>query len=215
MRKLYCISGLGADKRVFKKLNIKCELIPIDWIEVEKKESLKAYSHRLAEKIDTRESFGILGVSFGGLVAVEISKILNPKITILISSVETKNELRLIYKIMGKSKLVSLVPEQLFSPPILLAYYIFGARDKKLLKEILHDTDLKFAKWAVRELLYWKNEERLKNRVVKIGGEKDKLIPPRLDENLNLIKEGGHFMIVDKAEEISEIINLAIQDLES
>lgn len=37
--KLYGISGLGADKRVFKKLNIKCELISIDWIEVREKES--------------------------------------------------------------------------------------------------------------------------------------------------------------------------------
>ncbi|MGB0839278.1 MAG: hypothetical protein ACPGXL_04005 [Chitinophagales bacterium] len=31
--KLYGISGLGADQRVFQYLNLDCELIPLDWIE--------------------------------------------------------------------------------------------------------------------------------------------------------------------------------------
>ena len=95
--KLYVISGLGADKRVFQYLTLNYELIPIDQINPQGNESIKTYSIRLAQKIDTSEKFGIVGVSFGGLVAVEISKQLKPAITILISSVETRGELRQIY----------------------------------------------------------------------------------------------------------------------
>ena len=40
------------------------------------------YAKRMAGKINTEEEFGILGVSFGGLVAVEMSKILKPKMTV-------------------------------------------------------------------------------------------------------------------------------------
>ena len=209
--KLYGISGLEADKRVFEYLTLDCELIPMDWIEPKEKESIEDYAIRFSEQINTKEKYGILGVSFGGLIAVEISKKLNPELTILISSAETKNELRTIYRIVGKSKLVKLIPQKLFDPPRIIANWIFGAKQKKLLNQILNDTNLRFAKWAVNELLNWKNEENLTNRVLKIVGTNDKLIPPDKDIKLKLIEGGEHFMIVDKAEEISQIINEEIK----
>ena len=64
--KIYGISGLGADQRVFKYLKLDCEFIPIDWITPLKRESIENYALRLAQVIDTNEAFGILGVSFGG-----------------------------------------------------------------------------------------------------------------------------------------------------
>lgn len=208
--KLYAISGLGADKRVFQNLRLDCELIPIDWIEPKKNETIEAYSNRLSQGIDTTEKFGIIGVSFGGLVAVEMSKQLNPVLTIIISSAETYKELRTIYRVFGKSKLVGLIPVKFFDPPRRIAHWVFGAKDKQLLSKILDDTDLNFAKWAVKELVNWKNEEKLVNPILKIGGTHDKLIPPK-GEHTKLIERGAHFMIVDKADEISEIINEEIR----
>lgn len=205
--KLYGISGLGADKRVFKYLRLNCDFIPIDWIIPRPNESIENYSLRLAKIIDTNEEFGILGVSFGGLVAVEISKVLKPKITILISSVAQASELKGIYHLLGKTKIVNCIPQQLFDPPRFIAHWLFGTRNKKLLDAILNDTDLAFAKWAVQQLLTWKNKEGLKNPCVKISGTNDKLIPASSSENTFFIDKGGHFMIVDRAEEISEIIN--------
>ena len=100
---IYCFSGLGADKRVFKHLKLDANLIHVDWIEPFENESIKSYSKRLSLKIpEDGKNFGILGVSFGGLIATEISKILNPKITILISSAETKYELRKSYIFIAK-----------------------------------------------------------------------------------------------------------------
>ena len=89
--KIYGISGLGADKRIFDSLNLDYPLIPVDWIEPTENESLKDYSNRLLKVIDTKSDFALLGVSFGGLVAVEISKVLKPRLTIIISSAETKS----------------------------------------------------------------------------------------------------------------------------
>ena len=86
--KVYGISGLGADKRVFEKLTLDLELIPIDWITPYKNERIEDYAKRLSKKIDKKEEFIIIGVSFGGLIATEISKILKSKLTILISSAE-------------------------------------------------------------------------------------------------------------------------------
>lgn len=204
--KIYGISGLGADKRVFNFLKINCEFIPIEWIKPIKNESIENYSKRLSIVIETDSDFGILGVSFGGLIAVEISKFLNPKLTILISSAETKNELRGIYKLFGKTNIIKLIPNQFFNPPRFAAHYLFGADNKKLLNEILDDTDLQFAKWAVSKLTTWKNKVKI-NPVLKISGTKDKLLRPDSDKNTVLIENGEHFMIVDKSIEISNLIN--------
>jgi pimeloyl-ACP methyl ester carboxylesterase len=205
--KMYGISGLGADQRVFKYLKLDCEFVPIDWITPFEKESIENYALRLAKVIDTNEEFSILGISFGGLVATEISKKLKPKLTVLISTVETNKELPTIYRLFGQTGIVDWMPKQLFDPPRFLAHWIFGTRRKKLLNAILDDTDLGFAKWAVQALLTWKNVEKISSPCLKISGTDDKLLPPTPSENTVLIENGEHFMIVDKAAEISEIVN--------
>jgi pimeloyl-ACP methyl ester carboxylesterase len=143
--KLYAISGLGADRRVFEYLNLEAEIITIDWITPLINEDLKSYARRLSAKINQNEQFALVGVSFGGLVAIEISKILNPSITIIISSAATKYELRKIIRVSGKLGITEMIPPTLFKPPKFIANFLFGTDKKELLKEILDDTDPKFA----------------------------------------------------------------------
>lgn len=155
---------MGAGKRVFDFLTLEYEFILIDWIDPNKNESIESYSKRLSTVIDTEDDFCLIGVSFGGLIATEIAKILKPKIVILISSAHTKNELRPIFRWFGKTKLIRLVPSSLLDPPRWIANYMFGAKNVKLLNEILNDTDLKFVKWAINELINWQNDAQLKKR---------------------------------------------------
>ena len=49
-----------------------------------------------------------------------------------------------------------------------------------------------FTKWAVNELINWKNEDKIEN-CLKINGTKDKLIPAIKTENQILIEGGEHF----------------------
>jgi hypothetical protein len=46
--------------------------------------------------------------------------------------------------------------------------------------------------------------------LIKIGGSKDKLLAPK-GNNTIIVKGGEHFMMVDRADEISEIINEKIK----
>ena len=201
---IYAISGLGADKRVYSYLSLNQELIHLEWIKNYKNELLKDYSLRLAEKIDTSKEFIIIGLSFGGLVAVEISKFLKPKHTILISSVETKCEIPLFYKLTGKSKIFNLIPTYFLAKSNSFLTFMFGTKKKELLKNIIEDADTFFSKWAVIQLMNWNNEEKLKN-CTKIGGSNDRILPQK---NIDfMIQYAGHFMIVDNAEELSRILN--------
>lgn len=205
--KLYGISGLGADKRVFNLLKLKYKVHCVDWMKPYKKESLESYVGRLSELIDTKDEFGLIGVSFGGVVAVELSKIITPKIIILVSSVETSSELGWLYKSLGKLGVNKVIPHQLFKPPKFIINFLFGTQSDWLAK-IIDDTDSLFAKWAVNALLNWKNEVKRDN-VYRIHGEKDRLLKAPSDEHSrgHMISEAGHFMIVDEASKVSEIIN--------
>lgn len=207
--KIYAFSGLGADSRVFNYLNLDVDLVVIDWINPKKNEAIESYARRLSTLIDTNQNFGLMGVSFGGLVAVEVSKLLHPKFTILISSVASKQEIPKFFQLVGRSGILNLIPKSLFDPPRKLAHYLFGARNKDLLNQILDATDLKFAKWAVQELTQWNNEEQIPN-MIRIHGTYDKLLPWKGTGNIELIEKGDHFMIVDHADKVSRVINKKI-----
>ena len=202
--KLYLIGGLGADERVFNYLELDVETTVIKWIEPKPKEELKSYAIRLIEQINQKDEFGILGVSFGGIIAIEISKLIKPKKLILISSVETSRQLPQTHISLGKTQILNLIPNQLIKPPKPLLSFLFGAKNKQLLKQIINDTEPEFIRWALNAIIYWSNA-KTPIETIRIHGTKDKLIP--LKGEAIEIKDGGHFMIVDKAKEISKLIN--------
>ena len=93
---LYFISGLGADKRVFQKLEIPEPFIihHVEWVPVQPEDSLSQYCSRLIEQLNLNEPFILVGLSFGGIVAMELSKKIKPAQTVLISSIASPQEVR-------------------------------------------------------------------------------------------------------------------------
>ena len=211
MNKIYIFSGLGVDKRVFENIdfsNFNVEFI--DWIEPLKNESLKNYAKRISTKI-TAENPIIIGLSFGGILTVEISKILKTKKVILIASAKNKNELPKLYRIAGKLKINKLIPNSILKKQSFITNWMFGIEnenDKKLLKNILRETDSNFLIWAINEIVNWKNEENPEN-YVHIHGNKDRIIPIKNVKTDFVIENGGHFMTVNKAKEIEKILKNA------
>lgn len=207
--RLYQIGGLGADERVFKFLNLNCKTVTIKWIKPVPNEELKSYGNRMAHKIDRSEEFGLLGVSFGGIVAVEISKLVKPKKLILISSVETSKQLPRIYRPVGRTKILNLKPSLMIKPPKLILGILFGTKNIELLNQIIKDTEPEFIRWALNSILSWSNDSKI-NETLRIHGTNDRLIP--LKGDAISIKNGGHFMIVDRAAEISKLVNEQMKD---
>lgn len=202
--KLYLIGGLGADERVFKYLKLNCETQVIQWIQPKPNEDLKDYAKRLSNQINQNKDFGLLGVSFGGIIAIELAKLIQPKKMILVSSVETNSQLPKTYISIGKTRILNIIPDSLIKPPNQIQGFLFGAQNKELLKQIISDTEPAFIRWALNSIINWSNEEKFAD-AIRIHGTNDKLIP--LNGKAFEVKNGGHFMIVDKAEEISNLIN--------
>ncbi len=208
MSKIYILSGLGVDKRVFDNIDFgELNVEFIDWIQPLKRESLKSYAKRISEKI-TGNNPTLIGLSFGGIVAVEISKIIQTKKVILIASAKTRNELPGIYHFAGKLKLNKLIPNALLKKQNFVTNWFFGIEtesEKQLLRTILKDTDPNFLSWAINEIANWKNIES-PNNCIHIHGSKDRIIPFKNVPADFTIENGGHFMTVNRSKEIEVLI---------
>lgn len=76
MKKVYILSGLGADERVFKYLDFKdLDITFVQWIKPKPHEKLMDYVERLREQIKQDNPI-LIGLSFGGIVAAELAKII-------------------------------------------------------------------------------------------------------------------------------------------
>ncbi len=214
-KRIYCISGLGADKRLFQNLHIpEADLVHIHWVAHDKNDSLASYAHKLASQVKDSQPI-LMGVSFGGMLAIEMAKLLNAKSVFLISSVKSASEFPKIYQLAKHLHLVSLIPSFLINHPSFLMNYIFGAtakKDKDLLRDYLKHADPRYIKWALNAILNWENKNQ--EGIIHIHGSNDKLIPLP-DAVTYKVANGGHFMVYNKADEISKILSKELRELEN
>lgn len=206
---IYLISGLGADERIFQHLDFgQFEPKFVKWIVPKYNESLKSYAQRLAQQIETEKPI-IVGVSFGGMLAIEIAKHIDCQQVILVSSAKTKHEIPFICRLFGQSNLHKLIPSALLKKANTLTYWLFGMTtksDKSLLKSILYNTDSTFLKWAINAIVHWDNTEILDN-VVHIHGNADHILPINCIQKVDFkIEDGGHLMIYNQAERLNEVL---------
>lgn len=208
MNTIYIFSGLGVDRRVFDNIDFgNLDIEFVDWIAPIENESLANYAKRISSKITSQNPI-MIGLSFGGIVAVEISKILRTDKIILIASAKNKYELPSVYRLTGKLKLNKLIPKSIFKKQNFITNWLFGIEtesEKQLLKNILHDTDPNFFSWAIHEIVNWKNEVS-PTHSIHIHGNKDRIIPINNIKPDYVIAGGGHFMTVNQPAEIGTII---------
>jgi len=205
---LYIFSGLGADERVFQKLDLSAwDVTFIKWIPQHEDEELKHYATRILPQVNTKRPI-LIGLSFGGIMAIEVAKQIETERIILISSVKTRFELPYYYRISGKYGFHRLLPTGLMKKATLVNYWFFGARsafDRRILKEVLEDTDAGFFKWAIGKVATWQQAKKLPN-ITHIHGTKDRILPFRFVQADHVIKNGGHMMVLNKAEQLNALL---------
>ena len=206
MKKLFLFSGLGADKRVFDFLDLSdYSVYHIRWITPIPKESMGDYAQRILPQI-TEESPILMGVSFGGMIALEIAKLIPVEKIILISSARSSNAIPSYFKLVAKLRIQKLIPPGALKKPNEMTYWFFGVTTKEhkaLLASIMKDTDEIFFMWALETITLWKNNTPT-NHVIQIHGTKDRILS--LQSADYLVEGGGHLMIVTRANEISVIL---------
>jgi len=212
---IYFIPGLAASSLIYENLQLpkdKFELHYIEWIlPVSNKETIENYAQRMADLVVEKEAV-LIGVSFGGIMVQEMSKHLNSKKIIIISSVKNRNELPKRLKVIQKTKAYVLFPTKAIANIEEFSMYAFGDFVKKriqLYKKYLTVRDSSYLKWAIYNVLHWKQVKILKN-IIHIHGVDDGVFPIKHIKNCISIEKGTHIMILNKAKSISKIITEAL-----
>jgi pimeloyl-ACP methyl ester carboxylesterase len=215
--KVYFISGLAADSRVFKYIQLPdgYEKICLEWINPEKSESLQSYALRLAGSIEKESPFALVGLSMGGMIAVEIAKKYKPAVCILLCSVPSHNQMPHCFRWAHRLRLHSLVPIGVLKKASMLkrGFAPDNKADRLLLKEVIRDSDAAFIRWAMEAILSWRNEI-IPQPLWHIHGTKDEILPIRFAKPTHTIKGGNHLMIMSQAGPLNQFIRSALLSVE-
>lgn len=212
MKHIYCISGFGSNERVFSKLTFPgYQTHFIKWIIPQKNESISAYAKRLTEQIHHDKPV-LIGLSFGGMMCIEIAKLIPVQKIILISSIKSFHELPLWMRLSGKLKLdkiLPLRPIKLIEP---LQDYNLGIEtidEKELIHLYRKSINRQYSNWAINAILNWKNEHVPRN-LFHIHGNKDRIFPLKKVKVDYIVNTGGHLMIMNRFNVVNEYINTVL-----
>lgn len=207
----YLLPGLGADERVFQNILplLKGGARVLTWLPpTSPHESLPDYVARMAAAIPESEVCTVVGVSFGGVVALEICRLRPRAQAVLVSSIPDADSLPPLLRLIRGTGAYKLVPPQLLKLFPRAGQLYFGVRsgeEYQLFKQILQDMEPRYTRWAIHRLLHWDSTDP--GRCVQILGTRDRVFPPGPAPVDYLIRGGGHFMILSHAQEISTILN--------
>jgi pimeloyl-ACP methyl ester carboxylesterase len=207
--KAYFIPGLGADRRAFQRIRLPSSYQPVylDWIKPVKNETLADYALRFSKLIAPGENFMLIGLSFGGMLASEIARIITPQKLIIISSLSCYPELPWYFKLAGRLGLHKILHPAIYKQATLINRFM-GPGNKEM-KAIVYDyvknADPDFIRWSLSAILTWQRKERLKD-IIHIHGSNDHLLPCKYVKADHVVEKGGHLMVLNKAEAINQIL---------
>jgi pimeloyl-ACP methyl ester carboxylesterase len=208
----YFIPGLGTDGRIFRNLLSELQFEEVYYLDfrddISKNcSSIEDYAKEISKEIIHDSNSLIIGLSLGGILASELSKLLPDCKVVLISSIKTAHEAPGILKIARYLPFYNLVPVWFSRNMVPLLSRMSGVTDKEgyyLYREMLKGWTASKLKWARKSAVNWKNNTSI--RCLHIHGTKDSIFPHKKIQNAVLINKGTHYMVMDRAKEIAEII---------
>ena len=216
MKHIIFVPGLGSDERLFRYIDLNGNHHKhfIKWTKPLKNETLQSYLLKLKEQITIDEPAVLVGVSLGGIMAMEFREMIPVEKTIIISSVKTRAEMPAVLNLVRLLNLNNLIPLWLTKKIAVHTPVITEGRPiatKTLFEQMLYDADDVFLRWAMQAALDWKRKSYDKKNLVHIHGTKDLVFPFKNITNCNYtIKGGTHGMIMSRPKEISEILRREI-----
>ena len=214
-KKIYLIPGLGADGRMYTpQLKVLRNAVVLEHQRPLQGETLAEYARRLSGKIDTSEPFILVGTSLGGMISVEMAKLVNADKVILISSVKHRGEMPRWIRAMKHLRLHKLLSGANFIRfSNANVQRLITKRDTavaKLLVDMHNSADPEFVSWAINAVVNWKGTKDYRDDIIHIHGTRDQLFPHRNIEKFIPVKGGSHVMGLTQAQDVNKALLNAI-----
>lgn len=203
---LYLIPGLGADHRLFGKLDLSEHQVHyLDWPALPVGSTIRDFAAALVERVDSTREHALIGVSMGGMVAQELAAITRPVKTIIISSWKGPQEMPLQLRMLRGTH-----PERVLTPAILkqslpLARWQMGIEspeDAALFDQLVLVHGVDQLRTQINACLTWPGPTEVVPDLVHIHGDQDRLMPVANAKDARVVHNGSHFMVFNKAREV-------------
>lgn len=200
--------GLAASAAIFERIVLPediFETVLLEWEIPLYKETLPEYAKRIAQKIQHPNPV-LIGVSFGGILVQEMTRFIEARKVIIISSVKTNVEFPRRMKVAKTTKAYKLIPTNLVANVESLSKFSFGYKiDQrlKLYEKFLRVRDKRYLDWAVEQVILWERTIA-DEKVVHIHGDDDDVFPIKQIQNCIVVKGGTHAMILVKYKWLNE-----------
>ena len=211
MKKIYFISGLGADKNAFIKIrNFKgYEKVFLDWKKNKPKESMDSYIDRLTEGCEISNDDILVGLSFGGVVAMNIARKFGVNTVVLISSFKSVNNLRPLMRILIRTRSYYLLPPLKMRRLRTFFRHYFSSTSgsgNKVLASMVDASDVGLSKWSIDQIRKCQDVSKETTEIHNIIGAKDRIVNIWKNEHTHVLQNGGHFMVYENVDEINELL---------
>ncbi len=201
--KVYMMPGMAANPAIFERIQLpedEFESIWLSWKIPKQEESFSTYAQRMCVDIPKDVPIVLMGVSFGGVLVQEMSKYLNVKRLIIISSVKTKHELPTRMKVARDTAVYKVLPTSLLDYIYQIEKLPLGNLIKKRLKlyqQYLSVNDKDYLDWAIEKMLCWEQDRPIPG-TIHIHGDEDLVFPIKNIKQCIIIPKGTHIMILNK-----------------
>ncbi len=208
-RKLYVISGLGADFKVLEKLKfpVDLEVVFLEWLIPERGEDFGHYVERMSSRIDAEEPFFLLGYSFGGILVQEIHKLKPALKVVILGSIKSHKEKSRFIRAGEITGIPKYIPSRFYNDKSTYLYSairkFFDPKNPKILT-YFNVRDPYYLKWSIEKISKWKSEEN--PEVIQILADKDIVFPISKSKPDFIIKGGTHLFPATKHREVSLIL---------
>lgn len=205
---VYFMPGLAASPAIFERIalpRIAFETVFLEWEIPLKNETLSDYAKRMTQKI-THKNPVLIGVSFGGILVQEMTKHIETRKILIISSVKSNLEFPLRLRLAKSTKAYKLIPLNLLLTIENLAKFSFGKKINQrieLYEKFLTIRDKHYLDWAIEQVVLW-DRTVVDESVIHIHGDTDDLFPIKYIANCIVVKGGTHIMILNKFKWMNE-----------
>jgi pimeloyl-ACP methyl ester carboxylesterase len=202
------LPGMAADERMFEpQRRAFPNLIVPPWIEPEPREPLSSYARRMAARLNSSGLLLIGGVSFGGIVALEMADHLGLAKCVLISSIRSPAEMP--WRLRVLRPLATVGPDRLGVTAGWAARWLAPSMPRATARRLgrLAAPQSAFLCWACWAALHWEpTPTARRTRVRQIHGSVDRTFPIRYTHPDQIIIGGGHLLTLTHPAEVNEYL---------
>jgi pimeloyl-ACP methyl ester carboxylesterase len=201
---LILLPGMMADHRLLAaQQSAFPNLVVPHWPAHHSSDTLATFAERIAETIRPIGQCAVGGVSFGGIVALELARHLDSSGCILISSIRSPREMPFRFRILRP---IGLLPQPAFNALASSATGLFsssmGRGAKRRSDQMLTSP---FFSWAARTTLRWKGCDP-GVPIAQIHGEADRTFPVERTRPDHVVSGAGHMLVATHSVVVNEFI---------